>query len=146
MAAVATFAFPAGAGATIVVNKGMFGISLGSTTTQVRHNLGRPYEVDHRGATTAWYYFERGLYVVFNREHRVRGLSTEGLSQHTTTGVGVGSSELAVIRLVPGVHCSPWSQDSRGIECVVASAHVSTDFHVSTRRGLVQYVLISRLP
>ena len=137
-----TFACPAVAGATIVINGGMSGVSLGNTMKQVRHQLGRPNEVDHRGGTTAWSYTWRGLVIDF-RTNRVHDLSTLSKLQRTASGVGVGSSETAVMRLVPGVHCSP---DSQGAECIVASGHVLTDFHVTSRRGLVQYVLISRRP
>jgi hypothetical protein len=141
-----TFAFPAVAGAMIVINRGMSGVSLGNTMQQVRHKLGRPDEIDHLGGTTTWWYTERGLYVDFRRSNRVYALETEGFSQRTASGVGVGSSETAVMRLVPGVHCSPNSQCSQGVECIAASAHVLTDFHVTSRRGLVQSVLISRKP
>jgi hypothetical protein len=140
------FASPAVAGASLVINRGMFGVSVGDTMKQVRHRLGRPDEVDHRGGTTAWLYFDRGLLIDFSRKNRVRDLSTQSQSPRSASGVGVGSSETAVMRLVPGVHCSGTLATRQGIECIAASAHVRTDFHVTSRRGLVQYVLIARMP
>lgn len=146
LTALFTLAFPAMAGATLVINRGMFGVSLANTVKQVRQKLGRPNEVDHSRGTTTWFYSGRGVYVDFSRDNRVHDLETQGFSQRTASGVGVGSSETAVMRLVPGIHCSPNSQDSRGVECIATSAHVLTDFHVTSRRGLVQSVLITRKP
>jgi hypothetical protein len=146
VAALFTFAFPAVAGATIVVNGGMSGVRLDNTMNQVRHALGRPNEVDHFGGTTAWFYASSGLSIDFGRTNRVHDLSTGGHSELTASGVGVGSSEVAVMRLVPGVHCSPNAPGSQGVDCTVSSAGVLTDFHVTTRRGLVQSVTISREP
>jgi hypothetical protein len=146
LTALFTLAFPAMAGATLVINGGMFGVSLGNTLKQARQKLGRPNEVDHSGATTTWFYSERGLYIDFSRNNRVHDLETDGFSQRTASGVGVGSSETALMRLMPGVHCSPNFQGSQGSECIAASAHVVTDFHITGRRGLVQSVLISQKP
>lgn len=141
-----TFAFPAVAGATLVVNSGVSGVSLGNTMKQVRQKLGRPNEVDRRGGTTAWSYTFRTLVIDFSRQNRVHDLSTLSGSQRTTSGVGVGSTETAVMKLVPGVHCSGSSQGPQGTDCIAASGHVFTDFHVTSQRGLVKYVLISRRP
>jgi hypothetical protein len=145
LAAVLAFAFPAIADAALVINDGVFGISLGNTTKQVRQKLGRPTEIDHHGGTTAWSYEWRGLYIDF-RNGRVHDLLLSSPSQRTASGVGVGSSETAIMRLVPGVHCSPNSERSQGIECIAAAGHTVTDFHVTTRRGLVQTVLITLKP
>jgi hypothetical protein len=141
-----TFAFPALAGATLVINSGMSGVSLGDTMKQVRQKLGRPNEVDHSGGTTAWFYTFRTLVVDFSRQSRVHDISTLSGSQRTASGVGVGSTETAVMKFVPGVHCSGNAQGPQGTDCVAASGHVFTDFHVTSQRGLVKYVLISRRP
>jgi hypothetical protein len=146
LAALFTFAFPALAGATIVINRGMFGVDLGNTMNQVRRTLGRPDQVDPRGGATAWSYYSRGLLIDFSRTNRVHDLSTESLSQSTASGVGIGSSETAVMRLGPAVHCpAVFPTGYQGFDCIVASGHVFTKFHITSRRGLVQYVLISRV-
>jgi hypothetical protein len=145
LTAVLTFAFAAVADATLAVNHGMFGVSLGNTMQQVRHNLGSPDEIDHHAGTTAWSYDSRGLFIDF-RAGRVHDLSTGSPSQRTASGVGVGSSETAVMRLVPGVRCAPNSQGLQGIECVAASGNALTDFHVTSRRGLVQSVSVTLKP
>jgi hypothetical protein len=145
LSALLTFVFSAVAEAGLVINGGMFGVSLGSTMKQVRLKLGRPNEVDHRGGTIAWSYDSRGLVIDF-KENRVHDLSTDGFAQRSASGVGVGSTLTAVMRLVPRVHCSPRFQATQGFECISRSAHASTDFHVTSRRGLVQSVLITREP
>ena len=144
LATLFTFAIPAVADATIVINRGMFGVSLGDTMTQIRHTLGRPNEVDHHGGITTWFYDARSLSVDFSRNKRVHALLTISPSQRTASGVGAGSSETAVMRLVPGVHCSPGSQGD--VDCTVTSGHVLTDFQVTTERGFVQSVLVTRTP
>jgi hypothetical protein len=145
-AVVVTFAFPAVAGATLVINSGMSRVSLGNTMKQVRQKLGRPSEVDRSGGTTTWFYLGRELSIDFSRQNRVHDLSTLSGSQRTASGVGVGSSETAVMKFVPGVHCSGSSQGPQGTDCIAASGHVFTDFHVTSRRGLVKSVLISQRP
>lgn len=145
-AALLTFAFPAVAAATLVINSGLSGVSLDNTMKQVRHELGRPSAVDRSGGTTTWFYLGRGLSIDFGKNNRVHDLSTFSSSQRTASGVGAGSSETAVMKLVPGVHCSGSSQGPQGTDCIAASGHVFTDFHVTSRRGLVKSVLISRRP
>ena len=64
-AALLTFAFPAVAGATLVINSGMSGVSLGTTIKQVCYKLGRPSEIDRSGGTTTWFYSGRELSIDF---------------------------------------------------------------------------------
>jgi hypothetical protein len=146
VAIVFTLAIPAVAGGTIVIGDGMFGVRLGATMGQVRHALGRPSQVDHRAGASAWSYDALGLVVDFSTNRRVHDLSTISPSQRTPNGVGVGSSEIALMRLVPGVHCSPRAHDSQDVDCTVASGNVVTDFQLTTPRYRVHSVLITRQP
>jgi uncharacterized membrane protein YadS len=52
LGAVLALAMPAIAGATIVINHGMFGVSLGATMKQVRQKLGAPSDTSQTGGRT----------------------------------------------------------------------------------------------
>jgi hypothetical protein len=116
---------------------------------QVRQKLGSASQIDRPGVI--WYYRRRQLAVTFGGSRlRVLALSTTNRSQRTAQGVGVGSSEQDVKRLVPGVRCG--APVNAGTDCVVfcrtatlriagVSLGTDTDFLIRTN-GLVGNVSI----
>lgn len=152
LTAIALLAFPALAGAKIVVNQSIAGISLGEPMKQVRNHLGAPASIDHKGQrgclqSTCWIYARPGPLVAFGSQGRVNEVFTENPRQKTPGGVGVGSSQAAVMSHIKGVTCThvPHFQ---GKECIVSvrhgSANWTTDFHVGPG-GHVQSVLVNIL-
>ena len=135
VAALVGLAFPAVAGAKIVINRGMFGVSLGATMKQVRAKLGKASEVQRFQSATTWWYAGRDLTVNFGgKPLKVTSLFTENRKERTANGVGVGSSESAVKRLVPGVDCS--TTPDAGTHCLVpspTSLTLFTSFHIGSK-------------
>ena len=132
--------------ATIVVNRGMFGVSMGATMKHVRRKLGSPSRVERSG--TDWLYRRRHLTLVFDGPRsRVSFLSTTSPGQRTVRDVAVGSTKEAVLRLVPGVRCGRPHKSGR--DSVVASKAATvfglgtdTDFRIGSK-GVVDEVDIS---
>lgn len=143
LAVLLVLAVPAVADARIVVGREMFGVTLGATMKQVRHTLGVRTGEHHLSRSVVWDYSRLDLKVDF--EHGVvRDLSTQDPKQRTVYGVGVGSSELEVRRLVPDVVCSPM-RDYRGTDCVATVVRDDyrsrTDFQIAN--GVVDSVVMS---
>jgi hypothetical protein len=145
---IVVLAFPALAGAKIVVSQSIAGVSLGESMNQVRSHLGAPPKVTHGGGTTTWKYLPgRLLLVVFGGKGHVTEVFTENTSQRTPSGIGVGSSQAAVKSHIKGVSCVHVNGFT-GKECIVSVRHGSsdwtTDFHVGPG-GHVQSVLVNIL-
>lgn len=107
-ALAALLALPAAAPALVQVDKGIAGARIGNTPAQVHAALGRPA----RTATgrNDFGSFRResyagGIAVFYQGARRVTSVLTTGRGDRTAGGVGVGSSEAAVRRGVPGVRC-----------------------------------------
>jgi hypothetical protein len=101
----------------IAVGRGMFGVKLGATMKQVRHELGAPTRSKRRSGGPLWNYARLRVEVGF--DHGVVSyLSTSSPRLRTANGVGVGSSERTVLRRVPGVVCTK-SRGRRTADCVV---------------------------
>jgi hypothetical protein len=147
LTAIAVLAFPALAGAKIVVNQSIAGVSLGDTMQQVRNHFGAPSSVSHSNGKTTWVYGGRKLLVGFGGQGHIVEVFTENPSQRTSGGVGVGSSQAAVTSHIKGVLCTHVPR-FMGKECVVSVRHGSsnwtTDFHVGPG-GHVQSVLVNIL-
>jgi hypothetical protein len=96
------------AGAVIRPQKGMAGVRLGMTQSQMRDRLGTPRHVrqgqNDFGPYTQFLY-PHSIAVTFQGNRRVTGISTRGRAERTERGVGVGSSENAVRAKVGHVHC-----------------------------------------
>ena len=138
LTAIAVLAFPAVAGAKIVVNQSIAGVSLGESMKQVRSHLGAPPHVTHGSGTTTWKYVPgRLLLVVFGGKGHVAEVFTENPSQRTPGGIGVGSSQAAVKSHIKGVMCTH-VPGFAGTECIVSVRHGSsnwtTDFHVGKNK------------
>ena len=136
LATLFVLAFPAVAGATIFINRSMFGVSLGATMKQVRGRFGRPDTVGSNSRGPVWRYVRRGFLLTFSsKTHRVIELFTANPHQRTPGGLGVGSTEKAVKRHVRGIQCRSVA-GLPGIHCVILNpSHTrGTDFHVTSGR------------
>jgi hypothetical protein len=125
------------ASATIRPQYGMSRIVLGMTKTQVRARLGSP--VASGGARL---YYPR-VWVGFRLGHAVE-ITTTRATEHTASGVGVGSTESAVRRSYPSVVCAPFGGFRR---CRLGSGKPgtrATDFMLG--HGLVLQVTVQLLP
>jgi len=104
--AAALLAAPA-AEAAVAPGKGIAGVRLGMTQAGVRAVLGRPLRVvrdtTELGPFTQYRY--RRLDVIFFRHTRATGIFTTRTLERTARGVGVGSTEAAVLAGVPGATC-----------------------------------------
>lgn len=94
--------------AVIRPQKGMAGVRLGMTQTQMRDVLGPPVRtkqgMNDFGPFTQFIY-RHSITVTFQGNRRVTGISTRGRTEKTERGVGVGSSETAVRSKVGHVRC-----------------------------------------
>ena len=139
---------PATAGATIAVNRGIFGVNIGETMTQVRVTLGAAPASLRDGGRVFWRYPRRRLWLMFTgRRMLLHYLETTNPNQRTARGVGIGSREGDVERLVAGSQCGV-TPGFPGIDCFVftrqAGKTVGTDFAINTH-GRVDDVSIDWL-
>ncbi|HYZ20462.1 MAG TPA: hypothetical protein VE615_13020 [Gaiellaceae bacterium] len=140
LAAVLTAAvllLPAAAEAVIRPQRGMSGVWLGMTKTQVQAKLGRPI-----GSGGGRVYYAR-VWVGF-RGGRAVEITTTRSTERTPSGVGVDSSEAAVRRAYPSVTCGTWSVYRR---CRLGTGKPGTrvtDFTIG--RGRVLQVTVALLP
>ena len=95
--------------AMIQIDRGIAGARLDNTRAEVRAALGKPSSVRRDMGIfgpTELFRYRGGLRVLFlGSRPRVVGVFTTGRGDRTIRGVGVGSSERAVRRRVPGVRC-----------------------------------------
>ncbi len=96
------------AGARIVPQHAMAGVSLGMTRVQVTRAAGKPLRIGHLrnefGALTRFVY-SGPIVVDFQGNSTVTAVSTTGTKERTARGVGVGSTRRQVLRLVSGARC-----------------------------------------
>jgi hypothetical protein len=104
---ICALVFPAGAGATIVVQKGIAGVRLHMTKAQVRARLGRPPHVQtgHNDFGRYTNFLYPRVRVTFQSGARVTGMRTTSPLERTATGLGVGSTKAKVKAGVPGARC-----------------------------------------
>ena len=96
----------------IQVDKGIAGARIGNSRAEVRAALGTPSRVisgDNPFGPFVEYRFRGGIGVLLQGGNAVTSVSTTGRGDRTARGVGVGSSERAVRRRVPGVRCETFS-------------------------------------
>jgi hypothetical protein len=100
---------PAPADAIVQLDRGIAGARLGNTKAEVRAALGQPRRVrngnNEFGPFTEFVY-RGGIRVFFQGRVTVSGVSTTGLGDRTSRGIGVRSTEAAVQQRVPGVECN----------------------------------------
>jgi hypothetical protein len=105
---LSALAAAAPAAAVIRPQKGMGGVRLDMTQTQMRDVLGEPTRtkqgMNDFGPYTQFLY-PHSIAVTFQGNRRVTGISTRGRSEKTERGVGVGSREADVQAKVGHVRC-----------------------------------------
>jgi hypothetical protein len=141
--AVCLIATPGSAGAVIMPNRGIAGVTLEMSRAQVERVLGPPLRVEKRmndfGPFVNYRY--RGLQVGFQGEKRVSGISTTRTGERTRGGIGVGSTEAALVKRIPAVRCETFG-DFR--TCTLGKANVGeriTDFFIT--KGKVSRVVVA---
>ena len=96
------------AAATIVPQQGMAGVRLGMTKTAVRVALGAPLRIvrgtNDFGPFTEFRYPKR-VRVTFQGDVSVTAISTTGVAERTSRGIGVGSTEAALRAEHPRARC-----------------------------------------
>ncbi len=131
----------AAADATIVVQRGMAGVSIGMSQKKVRSVLGRPTEVIHGlNAVGAFveYRYPR-VTVDFQGSGPLSNVSTARRRDRTAKGVGVGSTQKQVHQKVRGASCNDTL-------CSVGKrlpGRIVTTFYL--RQGIVILVAVGRL-
>jgi len=142
-ALVILLATAAAASAAIVPQRGIAGVRLALTRTQVRAALGAPAAAVHGrndfGSFTVYRY--RGLRVTFQGNRTVTAILTTRASERTAAGVGVGSTEGQVRAKVAAVRCRT---ESGFRHCFVGRflpGRRVTDFRI--RRGHVSSVTVA---
>jgi hypothetical protein len=136
-AAVLAAAAAADASATIVPGKGMSGVVLGMTKSQVQARLGSP--IGTGGGR--WYYAR--VWVGF-RAGRAVEITTTRSTERTRGGLGVDSTESALRAAYPGLACAAATPFRR---CRLGSGAPGTrvtDFMLG--RGRVLQVTVALLP
>jgi hypothetical protein len=132
-ALIAALALVTPAHARIAVNRSVAGIGLGMTYKEVRAVLGRPTLTTVGNGSRDLIYRKHALVVTLLRS-RVVIVSTTSRRERTRAGVGVGSTEGALRRRVPGVRCG----DKAAVRfCRVGSIRPgrrSTTFHIDAGR------------
>jgi hypothetical protein len=107
LALAALLALPGSAGATIVLQKGMAGITLSMSKAKVRSVLGKPTSSktgkNEFGPYTKYVY--PGLTIIFQGNDAVTSVETAARKERTVNGIGVGSTMAEVKAKVPGVKC-----------------------------------------
>ena len=96
------------ASAQVEVDKGIAGARIGNTKAQVHAALGTPTSKKSGKNDFGPFLEERyrgGIVVGYQGAKRVSSVTTTGLGDRTASGVGVGSTESAVKKNVPGVKC-----------------------------------------
>jgi hypothetical protein len=108
LTAAVLLALPAQAGAFVQIDRGIAGARIGNTQAQVKTALGNP-RLTKTGSNDfgdyTLFYYEGGLRVTFQGNTKVTSVTTSGLGDRTSKGVGVGSTENTVKTKVPGVTC-----------------------------------------
>ncbi len=146
LGALLMLAFPALAGARVVLDQSIAGVNLGEAKAAVHQHLGKPTKIVSSMGMTDWVYKGRALLVGFKNGHVVE-VFTENKSQRTASGIGVGSSIASVTSHIKGVTCQHVPPHP-GQECIVGvrkgANDWTTDFHVGPG-GHVQSVLVNIL-
>lgn len=99
---------PSPAAAIIQLERGISGVRVGDTKSEVRQDLGQPRRIVNRmgelGPFTEFRYRGR-ITVTFFGGNAVTAVATAGPGDRTARGVGVGSTRRQVRNRVPGVRC-----------------------------------------
>ena len=141
LALIVAGACAAAAGATIRVQHGIAGVTIGMSQAKVRSVLGKPAKVI-RGSN-AFGRYERyryaGLTLDFQGPGPLSYISTVRRSERTPQGIGVGSTQAQVKHKVRNVKCY-------ANLCTVGNSlagRIVTTFYL--RRGVVRQVSVGRV-
>ena len=149
LAAAASLALPAAAGAVIVPQQGMLGAKLGMTGAQIQARLGPPDATRTRtneiiGSYTELRYGEV-LVSLFRSNGQAFNFFTRGRSARTVRGVGVGSTEAYLRSALRGETC----RTQFGIrDCVIGqelAGRIVTRFTISRTTNRVTTVTVGRV-
>jgi hypothetical protein len=140
-ALAASLLLPGSAGAMIQMDKGIAGVRLNNTRDQVRAALGTPTKINsgtNEFGQFVEYRFAGGIRVLFQGGEQVSLVSTTGLGDRTTRGVGVGSTERAVRTKVPGVKCETIGGVRSCHTGAFAPGKVVTDFALNAKKRVTR--------
>lgn len=136
--AVAALVLAGPAAAKLIPQRGMAGVTLGMSRTQVRAALGTPSRTIHArnefGVYTEFRYAGRALRLVFQGNGGLTSISTTGRTERTRTGVGVGSTEAQVKHGVPGVRCEGAGSARHCFLGTFSAGKRVTDFRLTSGR------------
>jgi hypothetical protein len=126
--------------ATIVVGRGMDGVTLGESEAQVMTTLGAPtYKMaEGQGGESSWGYPKtlEGR-IGFDRQLQVSGMWTISKHQKTSKGVGPGSSLANTRKAYPAAKCSTGPFGPKSLICVMKS-------HYQGRAAETAFVFFTR--
>jgi hypothetical protein len=132
--------------ATIVVGRGMDGVTLGESQAQVMTTLGEPaYKMPGQNGETSWGYPKtlEGR-VGFDRQLQVDGMWTISRHQKTSKGVGPGSSLSKTRKAYPAAKCATGPFGPKSLICTLKSHYqgrgVETAFLFFTRSAPMREV------
>ena len=143
-------ALPAPASATVVVQRGMKGVRIGMTVSQVRDRAGKPDRVSFTrhpiiGRTRVWSYgLTRITFDGPSTAARVITTTTTSRHERLANGVGVGSTRAAVARMVPAVKCRVEFGYDHCYVGVYEAGRIVTDFAISGQ-GRVKRITVGRI-
>ena len=149
LAAAASLALPAAAGAVIVPQQGMLGAKLGMPSGLIQARLGPPDAIRTRtneiiGQYTEYRYGEV-LVSLFRSNGQAFNFFTRGRSARTVQGVGVGSSETYLRGVLSGERC----RTQFGIrDCIIGqelAGRIVTRFTISRTTNRVINVSVGRV-
>jgi hypothetical protein len=147
---VLVLALPSAAGAVIVPQEGLKGLTLGMTVDDVRGVLGKPdrfrtVRSENAGPLREWRYgLTRVTFDGTAPDAKVLSLDTRSRAERTAAGVGVGSRKATIKRKVPKVRCLvEFSYDHCFIGAFRAG-EIVTDFAIG-RTGKVTRVTVGRV-
>ena len=139
LSSTAIMAAASTAEATIVVGRGMDGVTLGESEAQVMTTLGAPtYKTPGQAGESSWGYPKtlEGR-IGFDRQLQVSGMWTISKRQKTSKGVGPGSSLANTRKAYPAAKCSAGPFGPKSLICVMKSHYqgraVETAFLFFTR-------------
>jgi hypothetical protein len=149
-ALLAALALPPAAGAVIVPQESIKGVSLGMTVEQVREALGRPDRFrtvrnEVVGRVREWRYgLTRITFDGTAPDAKVLSVDTRSRAERTKQGVGVGSRRATVRSRVPGIRCLVEFEYDHCFLGRWRAGEIVTDFAIGSR-GRVTRVVLGRI-